>query len=121
MLHPLFSTIIHRPDLVADHASAYAALIKHEAVIAGAEIIERGIAWAVAGVSALLFVIFLGVAFMLGFLMREFSWALVLVPGLALLVAVLAFFKARTPMTSQRFPELKAQIESDFHALRSVS
>jgi hypothetical protein len=48
MLHPLFSTIVQRPDLVVDHLSAYAALFQEEASDAGAELVTRAVAWAVA-------------------------------------------------------------------------
>jgi len=31
MLHPLFSTIVQRPDLIVDHLSAYSELLQKEA------------------------------------------------------------------------------------------
>ena len=41
MLHPIFSTVIQRPDLVMVHLSAYGALVGQEAKTAGAELARR--------------------------------------------------------------------------------
>ncbi|CDS51003.1 FIG00932643: hypothetical protein [Polaromonas sp. CG9_12] len=62
-----------------------------------------------------------GIALMLGFLLNQFHWVLVVVPGLALILAVIASVVATKPLKSERFPELKAQIDSDAQALRTVS
>jgi membrane protein YdbS with pleckstrin-like domain len=119
MLHPLFSTIVQRPDLVVDHLSAYGSLFHKEATSAGSELLAR----VVAAVAAILtFVVFLGLAgtaAMLGFINNQFHW--VLVPCLILAVTVLAAMVAIKPSKSERFPELKAQIDSDAQALRTVS
>jgi len=121
MLHPLFSTIVQRPDLVADHLSAYAALFQEEASEAGAEVLARVVAWAAAIVSAAIFLGLAGTAVMLGMLHNQFHWALVVVPGIALVILVIAVLKARKPLVSERFPELKAQIDSDARALRTAA
>lgn len=120
MLHPLFSTLVHRPDLVVDHATAYAALLQAEAAEAGGELLKRALAWALVAAGALLFLIFAGVALMVGLVMGQFHWALAAVPGLFLLVTVLAYARARTPLPSTAFADLKAQFDSDVRALRSV-
>jgi peptidoglycan/LPS O-acetylase OafA/YrhL len=121
MLHPLFSTIVQRPDLVADHLSAYAALFQEEASEAGSEVLTRVVAWAVAVVAAAVFLCLAGTAVMLGMLHNQFHWALVVVPGVALAILVGAALRARKPLTSERFPELKAQIDSDARALRMAA
>ena len=121
MLHPLFSTLIQRPDLLVEHISAYSALFHDEASQAGAMLIKRYLAWAVAGICALVFVLFSGIALMLGMLNNQFHWILLAVPGCALVLMLLAIAKARAPLTDARFTELKAQIDSDIQALRSVS
>ena len=121
MLHPLFSTIVQRPDLVIDHLSAYGSLFQKEAASAGSHLIAR----AAAGIAAILafsvFLVLAGTAMMLGFLQNQFHWALLAVPGVALLFTVIAAVIATKPMKSERFPELKAQIDSDAQALRTVS
>lgn len=121
MLHPLFSAIISRPDLAADHVSAYVDLVHEEASDIGTDLVERAIAWAVAGMSALLFLVFTGVAVMLGFVTNQFHWSLVAVPGLMLVVAGIAFGRAKTRVPAERFGQLKAQLKNDVEALRSAS
>ena len=118
MLHPLFSTLIQRPDLALDHVSAYAALINQELKVASVQVVMRVIAWVLAGLLVCFFVVFAGIALMLGFLNNQFHWILVAVPGVTLLLAIVALVKAQQPMPEDHFPELKAQIASDAHALR---
>ena len=48
MLHPIFSTVIQRPDLVMGHLSAYGALFGQEAKAAGAQLARRTLAWLLA-------------------------------------------------------------------------
>lgn len=121
MLHPLFSTLIQRPDLVIDHLSAYAELLNQEARIASAQLIRRGIAWALAGVCGCIFILFAGIAVMLGVLHNQFHWVLLVVPGLALLATTVAITFARQALAAAHFPELKTQIDSDARALRMVA
>lgn len=121
MLHPLFSTVIQRPDLLMDHVSAYAALVSQEARAASAQVVGRGIAWALAGVCACMFVMFTGMALMLGFVQNQFHWVLVAVPGVALLMTAVAVTKARRALPAEHFPELKAQLDSDARALRMAA
>lgn len=121
MLHPLFSTIVQRPDLVVDHLSAYAALFQEEASEAGSELVVRVVAWVVAVVAAAVFLGLAGTAAMLGMLHNQFHWVLVVVPGVALAILVVAIMRARKPFATERFPELKAQIDSDARALRTAA
>ena len=121
MLHPLFSTIVQRPDLVVDHLSAYAALIQEEANEVGTELLIRTVAWVMAVLSAVIFLVLTGTAVMLGFINNRFHWTLVAVPTVALLLTILAAVIAKKPMESKRFPELKAQIHSDARALRNAA
>lgn len=80
---------------------------------------------AVAGVAAILalvlFLVLAGIALMLGFLHNQFHWMLVAVPGVALLLAGIAGVIVMRPLKVERFPELRAQIDSDAQALRIVS
>lgn len=120
MLHPLFSVLIRRPDLVVDHLSAYGALVHEEASEAGEQMFRRGLAWAVAVLCAGVFLTLAGVAFMLGIVLNQFHWVLVVVPGAVLALLVLALARARRPLPSNRFGELKAQLDRDAQALRTV-
>jgi type IV secretory pathway VirB2 component (pilin) len=121
MLHPFFSTIVKRPDLVIEHLSGYAALLHQEAASAGAELLTRVVAWVVAVLLGVVFLALAGTALMLGFLQNQFHWVLIAVPGVTLLFTVMAVVRAMKPFQSERFPELKAQIDSDTRALRSVA
>lgn len=120
MLHPLFSTLVHRPDLVIEHASAYAALAQAQAQEAGSQWLQQALAWALVAGGALLFVVFAGVALMLGLVLERFHWVLVLVPGACLLITVLAYARAKRTASGDAFAELKAQFDDDVRALRSV-
>ena len=121
MLHPLFSTIIQRPDLIMDHLSAYGSLFHREASSAGAELVARALAGLVAALAGALFLGLTGAALMLGLLHNQFHWILVAVPGVALVFWIGAIWVAMKPLKSERFPELKAQIDSDAQALRTVA
>ena len=121
MLHPLFSTLIQRPDLVVEHVSASSALFHQEASQAGAVLVKRYVAWAVAAICGLVFVLFAGIALMMGVMQNQFHWVLLAVPGSALILMLAAIAKAKAPMDEARFTELKAQIDSDIQALRAVS
>ncbi|KQT09662.1 hypothetical protein [Ramlibacter sp. Leaf400] len=120
LVHPIFSVLVSRPELVMDHVAGYAALVQEEATSAGTEVAKRAAAWAVCGVGALLFLVFAGVAVMLGAMHGEFHWALVVVPAIPLALAAAAFAKARRPMPAKAFAELKAQLDADAQVLRTL-
>lgn len=120
LVHPIFSVLVSRPELVLDHVASYAALAQEEASSVGAEVTKRGIAWAVCGVGAFLFLILGGVAVMLGAVSGEFHWTLVLVPAIPLVAAGVAFMAARKPMPARAFGELRAQLDADAQALRTL-
>ena len=121
MLHPLFSTIVQRPDLVMDHLSAYGSLFHKEATSASLELLKRAVAGVVAILALVVFLGLTGTAVILGFLQNQFHWVLIAVPGVALILLIVAALIATKPFKSERFPELKTQIDSDAQALRTVS
>ena len=121
MLHPLFSTLIKRPDLLMEHLSAYAALFNQEAKAAGSQLLKRALARALGVVCGSIFLVLAGIALMLGFLQNQFHWILLVVPGIALLLTLIAVVAARKPMPSEHFPELKAQLDGDASALRMAA
>ena len=121
MLHPLFSTLIQRPDLLVEHLSAYGELFHQEASQAGSKLVKRYLAWVIAGVCGLVFILFAGFAIMLGTLQHQFHWILVAVPGFALVLMFVAMVKANVPITETPFSEIKTQIHSDVQALKAAS
>lgn len=104
-----------------DHLSGYGSLFYKEATSAGSELLARLVAGVVAIVALAVFLGLSGTALMLGLLQNQFHWVLVAVPGFALLMLIVATMIAMKPLKSERFPELKAQIDSDAQALRTVS
>jgi peptidoglycan/LPS O-acetylase OafA/YrhL len=121
MVHPIFSVLITKPELVMEHVAGYASLMREEASSVGKEVAKRAVAWAVTLFSLLVFLILAGVAAMLGALNAEFHWALVVVPGIVLAIAVAAFLAARKPLPEKAFTELKQQLDADAKALRAIS
>lgn len=120
MVHPIFSVLITRPELVMDHVAGYAALVQEEASTVGVAVAKRAIAWAVAGLALFLFVVFAGVAVMLG-ATHGFHWALVLTPGVVLAIGIAALMVARQKLPAKSaFNELRAQIDADTQALRMM-
>jgi hypothetical protein len=119
MVHPIFSVLISRPELVVEHVAGYAALVQEEASSVGLEVAKRVVAWAVAALGLLVFLILAGVAVMLGAI-HEFHWALVLAPAVALLISVVAWRIAQQRLPHKAFTELKAQLDADAQALRTL-
>ncbi len=120
MLHPIFSTVVSRPDLVVDHFSAYLALVGEEAAATGRDLKVRVVALAVAGVFGLLFILLAGIALMLGLFHGQFHWVLAGVPGAALIVTLAALLASRRPAPGERFAELRRQMAADVGLLRSA-
>ena len=120
MIHPIFSVLVKRPELVMDHVAGYAALVQEEASTVGLEVAKRAIAWGVAVLGLVVFLMLAGVSIMLGAMLDEFHWVLVVVPGAALLLSVGAWSVARQRLPAKAFTELKAQLDADAQALRAV-
>lgn len=117
MLHPIYGTVLGHPELVGDHIANYGALIKEEAAQAGRGLATRLAAGVVAVVSAMLALGLAGVAVMLGATHGSFHWALVLVPGVALAIALGAAYVASRPSDFHFFGDLRSQIDADLNAL----
>ena len=120
MLHPIFSVLVSKPDLVMEHVAGYASLMREEASSVGLEVAKRAVAWGVTLFAALVFLILAGVAVMLAAIQDQFHWAFVLVPAAALAIAAAGFSVARKPLPEKAFTELKAQLDADAQALRAI-
>lgn len=120
MLHPIFSTVLGHPELIANHLAGYAALVKEEASDAGRSLVTRLISGLLSIVSALLALILCGVAVMLGVLHGSFNWVLVIVPGIAALIAVVCAVIASKPAKLNAFADLREQFDADLRALNSL-
>ncbi|MEY4652014.1 MAG: hypothetical protein RI884_595 [Pseudomonadota bacterium] len=118
MLHPIFSVLAHRPDLVLNHLAAYAALAREEAQTTGTALARCAIAAVLAACAFLVFLMLAGMAAMLGVLQAQFHWVLVLVPGTVLALAVVAFLQARQGLPKSALTQLRAQLAADIETLR---
>jgi len=117
MLHPLFTVLIRKPELVVEHISGYVALLQEELTSMGTGVAVKAAAWGVVLVMGCVFLVLAGVAVMLG-AMHGFHWALLAVPGAVFLVMLIALVFARKPNTAKRFEDIKAQLDADVMALR---
>lgn len=117
MLHPLYGTVLGHPELVGDHIANYGALIKEEVAQAGRGLVARLLAGVLAAVSAMLALGLIGIAVMLGALHGSFHWVLVLVPGVAVAIALVAAYLASRPAAFHAFGDLRAQIDADLSVL----
>ncbi|MBC7436421.1 MAG: phage holin family protein [Bdellovibrionales bacterium] len=120
MLHPIFSVLIKRPDLVVEHMAGYAALAKQEVHSTGSHLVQRLLAWVLVLFSAGIFLVLAGVALMLGMTLDRFNWALVLVPGVMLVICMIGAIFASKPMPPGSFELLKQQLDADVHALHAA-
>ena len=117
MLHPIYSTVLGHPELIADHLANYGALLRQETEEASRDLITRTVAGVLAAVSAMLALGLIGIAFMLGFLHGSFHWVLAVVPGVAVLIAIVLAVVAARPREFHAFSDLRAQVDADLHAL----
>jgi hypothetical protein len=120
--HPLLRLVLQRPDLMVEHASAYAALAADEGSAALGRVLRQrawqllaalclAIALVLAGVSLLLWAALPVVAVGL-------RWVMFAVPAVPLLAAVAAWLAARPATTGPAFAGLMAQAEIDRAAWR---
>lgn len=120
MVHPIFTVLIAKPELVMEHVAGYASLMRDEASSVGREVAVRAVAWGITLFSLLVFLILAGVAVMMAAVQEQFSWAFVFVPAIALVLALAGFTVARKPLPEKAFGELKAQLDADAKALRAI-
>lgn len=124
MIHPLLRLVATRPDLLADHAEAYAGLLGEEVgrVATGwkRRIALQAVALCMAGVAVVLG----GVALMLWAALPAASlqlpWALWAVPATPALLALVCVLVAHGP-ANDGFALLKQQLAADLVMLRQVS
>lgn len=124
MIHPLLRLIATKPQLLADHAEAYAGLLGEEWGKTTAEwkhrLLLNAIALCLAGVALVLG----GVALMFWAVTASSNiqapWALILVPVVPVVVALLCVFAGRKKQASA-FGDLKQQMSADLAMLREVS
>ncbi|MEO5775007.1 MAG: hypothetical protein ABIQ32_12945 [Sphingomicrobium sp.] len=124
MIHPLLRLVATQPQLLADHAEAYAGLVGEEIGRSAASLKHRmllsAIALCLVGVAAVL----AGVALMLWAVVppadMQAPWALIAAPAVPAVIALVCGLMSRQKPTD-RFAALKQQVAADLVMLREVS
>jgi hypothetical protein len=124
MIHPLLRLIATQPQLLADHAEAYAGLVSDDLSRTATIWKWRVVYYVVALSLAAVGVVLAGVALMFWAVtppsnMRA-PWALIAGPAIPLLVAVVCILLARRH-SIDAFADLKQQAAADMAMLREVS
>lgn len=124
MIHPLLRLVATQPQLLADHAEAYAGLFSEEIGRTVSGVKQRLLLTAVALGLIAVAAILGGVALMLWAVIPpssvQSSWALLAAPGLPLIVGIICLLVGKKQPT-ERFAELKQQMAADLVMLREVS
>jgi hypothetical protein len=124
-MHPLLALLATRPQLLVDHARAYAALVDEEFDIAFASWRRWAILQALALCCLVVAAILAGVALMLWavnpVLPSTASWVLWCTPLLPLLVATICLMLARQSTPNAAFANIGRQISADIAMLRAAS
>lgn len=124
-MHPLLHLIATRPQMLADHAEAYAELVTSEIGAVSASLKRRAVLGAVAlcclGVAAVL----AGVAVMLWAVIPQSSmhapWALLVAPLVPLGIALICLLMARPAGDVGPFDNVRQQLQADMVMFREVS
>lgn len=126
MIHPLIRLAARRPELLAEHGQAYVALVGKELSQWKASLVRRAVMGVVAGVGALVSLVYIGVAVMLWGVTPEAelrsAWALFAPPVVALVVTGVAAFAAVKGISQPSvYEDIKAQVRADLAMLREVN
>lgn len=124
MIHPLLRLVATQPELLADHAEAYAGLVSEEIGKTAAAWKQRALVNAIALGSLAVSVVLIGVALMLWAVIPVTTmvapWALIATPAVPALIAVICAVIGRSRGTDA-FADLKQQLAADLSMLREVS
>jgi uncharacterized membrane protein YqjE len=123
MVHPLLRLAATQPQLLADHAEAYASLLGEELGRTAAAYKQRLLLSAVALGLAVVAAMLAGTALMLWAVTPaanlQAPWALIAAPGVAALLAAACALGGR-PAQGDAFADLKQQLAADLAMLRDV-
>jgi len=124
-MHPLIRLIATEPQLLADHAEAYAALLSAEFGTASSALKRRAVLGAAAlcclGVAAVLG----GVALMLWSVVplapSHTPWVLVMAPAVPAVLAIVCLLAARSSADAGPFDNVRSQVKTDMAMLRELA
>ena len=123
-LHPIVHVAARQPQLLAEHARAYAELVLAEARQAVLSLVLHVTLYAGAGVLALLGTLFAGVALLLygaGSGEPRHAWLLIAVPTIPLAVAILCLTVARTLPVDLTLATVERQVKEDIAMLHEAT
>ena len=124
-MHPLFQLIATRPQLLADHAEAYAALVAVEVPRISAAWQRSAVFNALALCALIAGLVLAGVALMLWATLPDApmraAWVLLAVPLLALSAALACAMAARSGDAGVAMNNLRLQIAADIALLRAAA
>ena len=123
-IHPLLRLIATQPQLLADHAEAYAGLVgdefgksltawKWRMLLNAVALVSMAVAAVLAGLSLMLWAVVVPAS-------AQAHWALIAAPTAPALVAIVCLFASRRKPRAA-FAELKQQLAADLNLLREVS
>ena len=123
MIHPLLALVATQPQLLTDHAEAYAELATAELALASAGWKQQAMWTAALLACAVIALALAGVALMLWAVSPPADirapWALLAAPLLPLLMAVVCWLAAR-PSADRAFNLLRQQLHADLRMLREA-
>lgn len=124
MIHPLLRLIATQPQLLADHAEAYAGLVSEDLGKTATVWKRRAVYYVVALALLAVGAVLAGVALLFWAMTppanMQAPWALAVAPAIPLLIAVFCVILARRESVDT-FAELKQQAAADLAMLREVS
>ena len=124
MVPPLLRLIATQPQLLLNHAEAYAELLSEELGQATGRWKQRTVLFSVALVCIAISAVLAGVALMLWATTPiadiHSLWALLLAPMLPLAISVCCLIAARSSANTSSFGNVRQQIKNDMAMLREV-
>lgn len=125
MVHPVIQLLASRPDLLAEHAAGYGALISAQANEAAREARRLAVLLAIAAVAALVGLVLTGVAAMLAGAIPPAemprAWLLWAVPGAAWLLALICWLASRRHSPAWSLASIREQAAADVALLRETA
>jgi len=124
MLHPVFRLAAAQPQLLAEHAAAYAELLAQE-LSASAVHLKRRLALQLAGMTCLgIALVLAGVAVMLWAALPaqavRLPWLLIVTPLVPAVLGLLALWSASNMTAPDAFTALRSQLAADAEMLRGT-
>lgn len=124
MLHPLFKTLVTKPELLAEHAGAYLELASAEAGEAVSSLRLRALLMAAAVACAAVGVMLGGTAILLLAVVpldqMPAPWALAAAPAVPLAAAAAMWWAQRSRETDMSFTLLREQVALDQRLLQQL-